>query len=123
MLCPKCNANMEKVSAQHLVVDRCSECKGLWLDMLEHEDLKSSAAQIDTGDAKLGAKYNAIERINCPSCANSRMIRQVDPQQPHIWFESCPVCYGRFYDAGEFRDFAESSWKDFFRQFKVRARE
>jgi hypothetical protein len=31
----------------------------------------------------------------------------VDPAQPDIWFESCPVCHGTFFDAGEFRD-----WKD-----------
>jgi transposase-like protein len=34
-----------------------------------------------------------------------RMIRIVDVDQPHIWFEHCTVCGGSFFDAGEFRDF------------------
>jgi hypothetical protein len=31
----------------------------------------------------------------------------VDAEQPHIHFESCKYCYGRFFDAGEVRDLAE----------------
>ena len=30
-----------------------------------------------------------------------------DHNQPHIKFESCTVCYGVFFDAGEFRDYKE----------------
>jgi uncharacterized protein len=32
------------------------------------------------------------------------MLRMVDAQQPHIWYESCEECGGSFLDAGEFRD-------------------
>jgi Zn-finger nucleic acid-binding protein len=32
------------------------------------------------------------------------MIRMVDRHQPHIWYESCPVCFGIYMDAGEFRE-------------------
>jgi hypothetical protein len=32
------------------------------------------------------------------------MIRMVDARQPHIWLESCKVCSGVFFDAGEFTD-------------------
>ena len=27
----------------------------------------------------------------------------------HIKYESCPICYGTFFDAGEFRDLKENS--------------
>jgi uncharacterized protein len=47
----------------------------------------------------------------------------VDPQQPHIWFESCKNCYGRFYDAGEFRDFAEHTLVEFFEDLNAPARD
>jgi len=43
------------------------------------------------------------------------MIRMVDHQQPHMLFESCPVCYGVFYDAGEFRDYKSHTVVDLFR--------
>ena len=51
------------------------------------------------------------------------MLRMVDPRQPHIWFESCPVCHGRFYDAGEYRDFAEFTLGDLIRRFTAPARD
>ena len=37
------------------------------------------------------------------------MIRMVDHRHPHLWYESCTVCYGVFFDAGEFRDYKEHS--------------
>jgi Zn-finger nucleic acid-binding protein len=33
----------------------------------------------------------------------------VDKAQPSLWFESCPLCFGVFFDAGEFSDFREES--------------
>jgi Zn-finger nucleic acid-binding protein len=123
MNCPKCRSPFEQVATRDGTVDRCTGCKGLWFEMLEHEDQKPHAAAIDTGDAALGARHNANDRIHCPACANSPLIRMVDASQPHIWFESCPVCYGRFYDAGEFRDFAELTFREFLRGLTPTARD
>jgi Zn-finger nucleic acid-binding protein len=43
---------MEKVTFKDIEVDRCTNCKGLWYDMLEHEELKGlkNSEEIDTGD-------------------------------------------------------------------------
>ncbi len=43
MKCPKCGANLTEVDFQHMKIDRCVECNGVWLDrgeieMLEHVD-------------------------------------------------------------------------------------
>lgn len=123
MQCPKCHSAMEVIAVDGGEVDRCPGCGGLWFDLLEHEELKAQAALIDTGDALVGARHNTIDRIECPSCGNGQpLIRMVDPQQPHIWFESCTVCYGRFYDAGEYRDFAEFTVADWFKRLRPRAR-
>ena len=122
MQCPKCEGAMEKVATHEGVADRCLQCRGIWFDMLEHEDMKASARVVDIGDAELGRHYNEVDRIACPVCIATPMLRMVDPQQPHIWFESCPVCYGRFYDAGEFRDFSERTLGDLLRRFRLRER-
>jgi uncharacterized protein len=116
MQCPKCHSAFEKVATADGVVDRCTHCQGMWFDIMEYEDLKQQASIVDVGDAAKGAQYNAIDHISCPVCPNSPMIRMVDPAQPHIWFESCPTCYGRFYDAGEFRDFARITIADLFKR-------
>jgi Zn-finger nucleic acid-binding protein len=103
---------------------RCTHCNGLWFDMLAEKQLVAFAKQIDTGSIEQGLEYNRIDRIDCPVCAGRQdLIRMVDPQQPHIWFESCKNCYGRFYDAGEFRDFAEHDFHDLILDWKARPRD
>lgn len=116
MQCPKCQSAMEKVPTQDGVIDRCVTCKGLWFDMLEHEDLKAYAKVLDVGNPQIGKALNSIDRIHCPACPNSPMTRMVDAQQPHIWFERCPTCFGSFFDAGEFRDLSSLTLGDLFKR-------
>jgi Zn-finger nucleic acid-binding protein len=123
MKCPKCHADMEKVPTAHGVVDRCTSCLGMWFELMEHEEMKGDAELLDIGSSAIGRINNTIERIDCPVCPNTRLIRMVDPQQPHIWFESCPVCYGRYLDAGEFRDLSELTLGDWFRSWRAKARD
>jgi hypothetical protein len=98
---------------------RCDGCSGMWVEAVDHERLKDQAEAIDTGDAAIGTRYNHVDRINCPRCANWPLLRMVDPQQPHIGFESCKHCYD---DAGEFRDFAKHTLAEFFQAQRAGAR-
>ena len=92
----------------------CRGCGGLWFGMRGEELLKDRAGQIDTGNPAEGRRTDAIGRIVCPVCGHHwALVRMVDPQQPHIRFESCLHCHGRFYDAGEFADYAEHDFRDF----------
>jgi len=113
MQCPKCKAPMERVSFQKVEIDRCTSCKGIFFDSMEAERLKKmpGSEAIDVGDADLGKRHDAIDRIRCPR-DTSPMVRVVDPKQPHIWTETCPVCFGSFFDAGEFRDFKQETLAD-----------
>jgi Zn-finger nucleic acid-binding protein len=110
LLCPKCRAPMTPVTFEAVVVDRCTTCGGLWFDLLEHEDLKAvpGAEAIDTGNPEVGARYDQVGRIRCP-VDDAPMIRMVDKGQPSLWVESCPLCYGVFFDAGEFSEFREEN--------------
>ncbi|MGH8106910.1 MAG: hypothetical protein ACREO2_11360, partial [Arenimonas sp.] len=91
-------------------------------DVMVHESVKKLAADVDTGDAAMGAKLNTTDQINCPTCPSSKLIRMVDPIQPHIWYESCPTCYGRFFDAGELTDLSRHTLEDFIKKFSVKER-
>lgn len=118
MKCPKCQAEMEKVSFNGIEVERCTGCKGIWFDDLEQEDLLKlkGSETLDTGSTKLGDRTNEIDDITCPSCGGAaKMLRMVHPQQPHIWFECCKKCGGIFLDAGEFRDLKKHDLFDFFK--------
>ena len=52
MQCPKCAHDMEKMTYKDIEVDRCTLCKGLWFDALEHEALRDTPGSeaIDSGD-------------------------------------------------------------------------
>lgn len=123
MDCPKCGSAMEKVAYQAIEVDRCTGCKGIWFDMLEHEHLKGmkGSESLDTGDPNVGKEYDKVERIHCPVC-RTPMIRMVDLDQPHIWYEACTRCFGVFFDAGEFTDYKEHTVLDYLRDLLTRER-
>ena len=124
--CPRCSAAMGKITFGSVVVDRCTSCKGLWFDAREHERLKDveGSETIDVGppagatkpaaDAADQSNRPADAKIDCPVC-HTRMIRMVDHQQPHIHYESCTVCHGVFFDAGEFRDYKEQTVSEWFK--------
>ena len=123
MECPKCNSQFKTIEYEGVEVDRCIKCEGIWFDILEHQELKKikGSESIDSGNPEIGQKYNKIDRINCPKC-KTQMIRMVDNKQPHIWYESCSVCNGVFFDAGEFKDFKAYTFSDFMKSFKIKKR-
>ncbi|MGR8950172.1 MAG: zf-TFIIB domain-containing protein [Gammaproteobacteria bacterium] len=116
MNCPKCKERFEDVEFAGVVVQRCVACRGIWFDHAKQVYLKDidGSESIDIGEAKVGKKNNQIANYNCPDCANP-MVKMVDPDQPHIWFESCARCFGVYFDAGEFSDYKDKSVLDFVR--------
>ena len=112
--CPKCAATMEQVAFGGVTVDRCVTCHGIWFDARENERLKATpgAEALDAPAAAASAPPTPVSppsaggKIKCPVC-HTQMIQMTDVRQPHLKFESCTVCYGTFFDAGEFRDYKE----------------
>jgi len=123
MQCPKCGGSTEVVAYQDIEVDRCAVCGGIWFDDLEQYELQQmpGAEVIDVGDSSLGKRLNVKDRYPCPKCG-SPMIRMVDPQQPHIWFEQCGSCHGTFFDAGEFKDLRAHTLSDMVKRWFSRER-
>ena len=117
MNCPKCSSKFEKVSFGEIEVERCLGCQGLWFDMLEKDDLAKieGSEAIDIGDDQVGDEYDSLQDIKCPQCT-VKMLPMVDKDQVHIKYESCPICYGTFFDAGEFRDLKEHTVLERFKE-------
>ena len=116
--CPKCGHGMTEITyGGDVVIDRCTNCQGLWFDTGEAELLKGKwmGDALDTGDAKSGQAWDAVEDIACPRCGKD-MVKTSDPDQVHIWYETCSTCSGSFFDAGEFSDLARHTISDFFKR-------
>lgn len=110
MKCPKCHTDMKQIEFEGVQVDRCYNCYGLWFDFQEQQQLKDKpgATEIDSGDAAMARRTNLIRNIYCPR-DGALMTPMTDLNQPHIWYEACPHCYGVFFDAGEFKDYSEKT--------------
>jgi PAT family beta-lactamase induction signal transducer AmpG len=124
MRCPKCRCDMDQIDVDGTIIDRCTSCIGIWFDEGEVEALnnKEAAVAIDTGTTDIGQQQNVIDEYQCPRCGG-QMEKKVDPQQQHIWYETCVDCNGSFFDAGEFRDLAQVTISDFFKRLVTPKRE
>jgi uncharacterized protein len=114
--CPKCKSSMEIVVFEGIEVDRCMKCKGIFFDSRENQRLKSMRGSevIDSGNPAVGRKYNTLRNVCCPR-DGTPMVRMVDAQQSHLWYETCSACGGVYFDAGEFRDYKGRTILDFVR--------
>lgn len=121
MICPKCGAEMLELTVSTLrgrvMVDRCTNCSGIWFDHGEAEALKEKwgSEYIDCGDPKVGRLYNTLRDIRCPICKD-KMDQRSDERQPHIRYEVCAKD-GMFLDAGEYTDYAHETLADIFKGF------
>ena len=108
--CPKCQGTLEQVVYASIEVDRCTDCQGIWFDSLEAQNLKEikGSESIDVGNPNTGKKFNETRDIKCPKC-QTKMTKMVDLNQSHIFYEKCPVCYGIWFDAGEFKDYKQET--------------
>ena len=111
MQCPKCfSKDVEQVTCNDIVVDRCTSCGGLWFDRGEAEAMseKWMAEFIDTGDPSVGEAMDSIDVIRCPRC-DKEMRRFFDVSGSQLQYEECDE-HGKFFDAGEFTRWAEARY-------------
>ena len=116
--CPKCNAPMRTMQVETTQVDRCTSCEGLWFDTLEDRDVrtKEHIDALDPPGAQSAGGRDGQRRVSCPRC-HTLMIRMLDRHTREIWYESCPICYGKFFDAGEFRAIQPRTLMEVLRSF------
>ena len=80
-----------------------------------HGKEEHAAYVIDTGDPRVGKRFNRVDRIKCPVC-EADMLEELDDDQPHIMYERCPEGHGTFLDAGEFTDLVHKTFWDRFKR-------
>jgi uncharacterized protein len=122
MNCPKCNAGMELVKICGIEIDRCTRCKGIWFDQQEQSQIQCAMGshKADTGHQAIGEYYNAIRDIKCPRCNVPMQEDELKRGRIPIQIETCPKCQGSYFDAGEFREFAEPTILEFARDLFAR---
>lgn len=106
---------MEQIRISGIEIDRCSRCKGIWFDKQEQTRIQHvrGSYKADIGHQAIGEHYNTIRDINCPRCDVPMEGEEMKRGRLPIEVETCPSCQGAYFDAGEFRDFAEPTMLEF----------
>lgn len=109
MDCPKCAVPLEVVNYEGVQVDRCKQCKGVWLD--DGEIVKIVQTKQQTFDKNLitetlGQGFAGIpdhqqqKAVNCPKCQSPMKPVNYD-YSSGIILDRCPQGHGIWFDGGE----------------------
>lgn len=116
---------MELVRICGIEIDRCIRCKGIWFDQQEQSLIQSARGsyKADIGHKAIGEHYNAIRDILCPRCNVPMEADELKRGRVPIHIEVCPRCHGSYFDAGEFRNFAEPTILEFAKDLILQLRQ
>ena len=104
MLCPKCSmTELREESSGGVMIDRCQNCHGIWLDELELERVLEIRPRELLEDDALFQPHTGEPgvRLNCPRCNGTYLIKLASLRPRGTILDSCKVCHGTWLDAGE----------------------
>ena len=92
MECPQCNVELEELQGDDLLLQRCSNCEGLWTDAAELNRilLHNNLPGLET----MGGRPNPDEMSRqCPIDLVDMIVVEGGPKHS-LAFETCEVCSG-----------------------------
>ncbi len=100
MKCPKCDTDMTSMAHQGVMVDRCNQCHGIWLDKKELEVVleKKLARSFDVGRYSQLPPEADEASARCRRCQADMVALD---GAADVRFDWCPECEGMFFDRGE----------------------
>jgi len=97
--CPRCNdVALDEKSLKDIDIDHCPECKGLWLDLREMDQLEDNAMNED--EKKGMMEYARREsNISCPKC--HEVMETFNYRANDLPIDHCRNQHGYWLDEGE----------------------
>ncbi len=111
MICPVCRKGALIVEYNHIELDYCPICQGVWFDVGELELLLESAGlgnhhrYLDDMVKALEAKTSEKKR-KCPICRRKMKKTYID-EDKKILVDVCHVGHGIWFDGGEVQGLVE----------------
>jgi len=107
MDCPQCQHPMTKKSRGDVTLDTCPQCRGLWFDSGEIDDLKDQLAppelrwtDFDLWRHQAGFEVS-FDPLHCPRCPDTALTTIAD-KQSDTSVRFCSRCQGSWMTAEDF---------------------
>ncbi|NQW22174.1 MAG: zf-TFIIB domain-containing protein [SAR202 cluster bacterium] len=98
MNCPRCDVALNEKSLKGIEIDHCPECKGLWLDFHEMDQLEDHS--MDDDERKGLMEYARRESdISCPNCYE--VMETFNYRANNLPIDHCKNQHGYWLDEGE----------------------
>ena len=96
--CPRCNVALNEKKFKDIDVDHCPQCKGLWLEFHELDQLEDHS--MDSDDTKGMLEYARRESdISCPHC--NEVMEPFNYRAHNLPIDHCTNEHGYWLDEGE----------------------
>ena len=96
--CPRCNVALNEKKFKDIDVDHCPQCKGLWLEFHELDQLEDHS--MDSDDTKGMLEYARRESdISCPHCGE--LMETFNYRAHNLPIDHCTNEHGYWLDEGE----------------------
>src|SRR5574338_583068 len=99
MNCPACKNPMIILELNHVEIDFCSACKGIWLDSGELELLFQNSESNSLYDSFTLKSDYIEEKRKCPICKIK--MEKVEFDSTNIVLDRCTNNHGLWFDNGE----------------------
>ncbi len=110
MKCPKCHSDLNLIENRGVEVDFCNECKGVWFDMMEIDQLSDAIKEFNIVEPRL-ERLKVIETTEetrkCPRCGFPMDKVQMNGRPPMIDF--CPNGCGYWFDDNELKEYTKNN--------------
>ena len=98
MNCPRCDVARDEKKVKDIEIDHCPQCKGLWLDFHELDQLEDHSMDEDASKGML--EYSRRESdISCPHC--SEVMETFNYRAHNLPIDHCKNQCGYWLDEGE----------------------
>ena len=115
MKCPRCQSKLNKVIIPEqnlqIEVDQCSDCKGIWFDYGELQNIERVVEPVLFEFRKIPGTNDQLTALDCPFCdLHPRMDKAEHPRDKHVIMDICEHCSGIWLDGGELEAIQKENW-------------
>ena len=98
MNCPRCATTLTVRQFKGIEVDRCPDCRGIWLDYHEMDELEDSASRDEIAKGMRDYARRGGD-LPCPHC--HAMMEVFNYRAHNLPIDHCPNDHGYWLDHGE----------------------